>query len=72
MVRMSRTRGMRRSTTSSAVRRAAASTGSAEFFAPLVGMKPTSGVPPWMTNLSIYLTVPNYQARGGYGRANAT
>ena len=43
MVRMSRTRGMRWSMTGSAVSRAAASAGSAEFLAPEVGMEPTKG-----------------------------
>ncbi len=55
MVRMSRTRGMRRSCTSPSVSSAAAMAGSAAFFEPLVGMAPWSGVPPWMTNLSIWV-----------------
>ena len=46
MVRMSRTRGMRCSVTGSSVSSAAASAGSAEFLAPLVGISPWSGMPP--------------------------
>ncbi len=53
MVRMSRTRGMRSSTTSSSVSSAAASAGSAEFFEPLVAIVPLSAAPPSITNLSI-------------------
>src|SRR5437764_4279571 len=54
MVRMSRTRGTRCSTTRSSVRRAAASAGSAEFFEPLVGISPCSAAPPVITNLSMW------------------
>src|ERR1017187_2903091 len=54
MVAMSRTLGMRCSVTGSSVSRQAASAGKAEFFAPLVGISPRSGVPPRMTNLSMF------------------
>jgi len=46
MVRISRTAGTRRSVTGSSVSSAAASAGSAEFFDPLTGISPWSGVPP--------------------------
>ena len=64
MVRMSRTRGMRCRVTGSSVSSAAASAGSAEFFEPLVGISPSSGVPPVMTNLSIEC-LSNPSARRG-------
>src|SRR5271169_5479084 len=54
MVAMSRTSGMRCSVTGSSVSREAASAGKAEFFAPLVGISPRNGVPPRMTNLSMF------------------
>src|ERR1700761_1423494 len=50
---MSRTRGIRSSTTVSSVSSAAARAGNAEFFDPLVAMLPLSGAPPSITNLSI-------------------
>src|ERR1035438_7928525 len=53
MVRMSRTRGMRRSVTGSAVSSAAASAGSAAFFDPPAGISPRNLVPPVMANLSM-------------------
>ena len=53
MVRMSRTAGIRLSTTGSSVSSAAANAGSAEFFDPLVAISPRRAAPPLMTNLSI-------------------
>src|SRR5580692_4951544 len=53
MVRISRTRGMRSSTTVSAVSSAAARAGRAEFLEPFVEIVPLSAAPPSMTNLSI-------------------
>src|SRR5580692_2412749 len=53
MVRMSRTRGMRRSVTGSSVSSAAASAGSAEFLEPLMAISPLRSVPPVITNLSM-------------------
>src|SRR5277367_6396565 len=50
---MSRTWGIFSSTTSSSVRIAAAMQGSAEFFAPLTRIVPSSGLPPRITNLSM-------------------
>src|SRR5580658_9460426 len=53
MVRMSRTGGMRFSFTGSSVSKQAASAGSAEFFAPLIAISPSSGRPPSIRNLSM-------------------
>ena len=53
MVTMSRTMAMLCSVTGSAVSSAAAITGSAEFFAPLMATVPCSALPPLMTNLSM-------------------
>ena len=53
MVRISRTAGMRRRITGSAVNSAAASAGRAEFLEPLAGIEPVRGRPPLMTNLSM-------------------
>src|SRR6266446_403582 len=53
MVIKSRTFGMLCSVTFSAVSKAAAITGSAEFFAPLIATVPRSAFPPLIKNLSI-------------------
>src|SRR5580658_8080423 len=53
MVRISRTRGMRRSVTGSSVSSEAASAGSAEFLEPLLAISPLRSVPPVITNLSM-------------------
>src|SRR5882724_107820 len=53
MVIKSRTFGMLCSVTFSAVSKAAAITGSAEFFAPLIATVPRSAFPPLIRNLSI-------------------
>ena len=50
---MSFTRGIRDNVTGSLVSRHAASTGSAEFFAPLAATEPRSAVPPSIENLSM-------------------
>src|ERR1700749_4513438 len=54
-VSMSRTCGMFSRMTSPSVRMAAAMHGSAEFFAPETLRVPRSGLPPRITNLSIWL-----------------
>ncbi len=54
MVIKSRTFGMLCSVTFSAVSKAAAITGSAEFFAPLIATVPRSAFPPLIRNLSIH------------------
>src|SRR5271166_727299 len=67
MVPISRTSGMRFSTTGSSVSRHAAKAGSAEFLAPLTAISPSSGWPPWMRNLSIlvFQGLGNSPTRGG-------
>ena len=62
----SRMRGMLRSTTSSSVRRLAASTGRAAFLLPAGTISPERGVPPSMMNFSIRGSV---RSRGSKGRA---
>src|SRR5579875_2812351 len=66
IVATSRTGGMRRSATRSAVSRQAASAGSAEFFAPLTAISPSSRTPPVIENLSIPCQrFSDISARGG-------
>ena len=53
-VSTSRMRGTLERLTSSSVRRQAARIGSAAFLFPATVISPERGVPPWMTNLSIW------------------
>ena len=55
MVMMSRTRGILSSSTRSLVRSAAAIAGSAAFFAPLMRTEPSSGLPPSISSLSMWV-----------------
>ena len=61
----SRMRGILRRTTSSSVRRVAASTGNAAFLFPAGTIVPDNGTPPSMTNLSIREAAQSWSGRGG-------